>query len=200
MNDEQHKRIKGTIIIIVGILLLLYPLFTDLYTSTLQDNRWTKYRKGELDQNVQQGLDALSANSQQETTEFTEALLKIPAINLSAVVAKGTSEEILNTSLGWYEESALPGQGNTAIAGHRSMYGGIFRDLAKLKPGDMVYLEFNGYVYRYRVAKLHKVETTDWSCIEDCGYTALTLTTCVKGDAEHRQVVRAVFCDKEVKG
>lgn len=208
--DDPLRKGKGILIIILGILLMLYPLFTDLYSNTLQANRWTDYRKGEL--GLKDGEETpvilkgrndggweVSDRTNKATT-FTEGLLRIPAIELSALVLCGTSQEILKQGLGWYENSALPGEGNTAIAGHRTMHAGLFRNLNKLKAGDLIYLEFAGYVYRYRVANLYQVEYTDWSVIEPCDYIALTLTTCVKGDAEHRQVVRAVFCDKEVKG
>lgn len=208
MNDDPLRRGKGILIIILGILLMLYPLFTDLYSSTLQANNWTDYKKGELGLDTNESEDAeeqpviISTESElpPQPTDFKEALLKIPGINLSALVLPGTSQEILKEALGWYQNSALPGEGNTAIAGHRTMHGGLFRNLTKLEPGELIYLEFGGYVYRYRVARSYQVETTDWGVIDPCGYNALTLTTCVKGDAKHRQVVRAVFCDKEVKG
>lgn len=205
MREEQWRKIKGTLIFVVGILLLLYPLFTDLYSGTIQDNKWADYKNApteDVAENPAIGNDsgAEGTEQNQEPRKFTEALLKIPTIDVSAIVIPGTSQAVLKKALGWYEQSAYPGEGNTAIAGHRTMHGAFFRNLHRLAPGDIILLEYEGYVYRYRVGKVYQVKNEDWSVIESCDYTALTLTTCVKGDTEHRQVVRAVFCDKEIKG
>jgi sortase A len=200
MQEEQWRKIKGTIIFVLGIMLVLYPLFTDLYSGTVQDNKWADYKNAQTEDSAENPAVENASEQNQEPRKFTEALLKIPTIDLSTVVVPGTSQDILKKALGWYEQSALPGEGNTAIAGHRTMHGGFFRNLHRLTPGDIILLEYEGYVYRYRVGKVYQVQNDDWSVIEPCDYTALTLTTCVKGDTEHRQVVRAVFCDKEIKG
>ncbi len=126
------------------------------------------------------------------TAEFKGARIEIPAIKVSATVVRGTTLASLAKGPGWYEESALPGEGNTAIAGHRTMYGAWFRNTDKLKTGDVVNIIYDGQVYEYRVEKVFPIANTDWSVIEPCGYPALTLTTChPPGSAVQRLVVRA---------
>ena len=124
--------------------------------------------------------------------DFKGARMEIPAIKVSAVVVQGTTLAALARGPGWYEESALPGEGNTAIAGHRTMYGAWFRNTDKLKAGDVINIIYDGQVYEYRVEKVFPISNTDWSVIEPCGYPALTLTTChPPGSAVQRLVVRA---------
>jgi sortase A len=109
-------------------------------------------------------------------------------------VLRGTTTEILNKGPGWYEESALPGQGNTAIAGHRTMHGAWFRHLDSLNTGDEIKLTFDGWVYNYTVEKVFPISNNDWSVINPTAYPALTLTTCHPvGSAAQRLVVRAAL-------
>ena len=124
--------------------------------------------------------------------EFKGARIEIPAIRVSATVVRGTALASLAKGPGWYEESALPGEGNTAIAGHRTMYGAWFRNTDKLTSGDVINIIYDGQVYEYRVEKVFPISNNDWSVIEPCGYSALTLTTChPPGSAVQRLVVRA---------
>lgn len=91
--------------------------------------------------------------------------LIIPAINLvSQVVPVGTYfvqqgnylvryHQVAEYAVGWHQDSALPGaRGNTVMAGHNNTKGEVFRDLWKLEPGDMVYVEAEGRIYAYQVA------------------------------------------------
>lgn len=126
--------------------------------------------------------------------EFNGALLEIPELDLKVAVVRGTSQAQLAKGPGWYEESALPGQGNTCIAGHRTMHGAWFRHVDRLQPGDPLILTFAGQKYVYRVEEVFPVANSDWSVIQPTGYVALTLTTChPPGSARQRLVVRAAL-------
>lgn len=212
MNDiKHHKRIikiASYIIVIMGIMLMLYPPFTHFYSifeeakvhnalannASLEKNEAEKPKEAEYE-NKHDEDDAIKA-----TREFQGAILEIPAIDLAAAVLRGTSAEVLEKAPGWYEESALPGEGNTAIAGHRTMYGGWFRNIDRLKSGDKIEVKHEGIVYFYQVEKVFTVKNNDWSVIKPCGYTALTLTTCVKNDSTNRLVVRAVYIEERKEG
>jgi sortase A len=128
---------------------------------------------------------------------FQGARIEIPAIKVSATVLRGTTLAALAKGPGWYEESALPGEGNTAIAGHRTMYGAWFRNTDKLRAGDVINIIYEGQVYEYSVEKVFPISNNDWSVIEPCGYPALTLTTChPPGSAVQRLVVRARLVER----
>jgi sortase A len=188
------------ILILAGVMLMLYPLFTYLYSYYEQYRLRQSYEmsqqqeesiKEEQDPALTGGPPSLSFP---KDGNFTGALIEIPSINLSAVVLRGTTTEILNKGPGWYEESALPGQGNTAIAGHRTMHGAWFRHLDSLNTGDEIKLTFDGWVYNYTVEKVFPISNNDWSVINPTAYPALTLTTCHPvGSAAQRLVVRAAL-------
>jgi len=189
------------ILIIAGVLLMLYPLFTFLYSYYGQYRLKTAYElsqqqqetttEEEQDPAITGGPPSLSFP---KDGNFTGAMIEIPAIKLSAVVQRGTSSDILNRGPGWYEQSALPGQGNTAIAAHRTMYGSWFRHLDSLNAGDDIDLTFDGWVYHYKVEKVFPIANNDWSVIDPTDAPTLTLTTCHPvGSAAQRLVVRAAL-------
>ena len=67
------------------------------------------------------------------------AVLQIKAIGLRAVVVEGTSGEDLRQGPGHRRDSVMPGQAGTSVLmGRRSAYGGPFRDLDLLLPGDQI--------------------------------------------------------------
>nr|WP_290668667.1 sortase [Ardenticatena sp.] len=141
--------------------------------------------------------------------------LIIPAINLaSRVVPVGTYlvqqgnylvryYQVAEYAVGWHEDSALPGaRGNTVMAGHNNTKGEVFRDLWKLEPGDMVYVEADGRLYAYQVA-LKKIvrevgvpleqqfENARW--IAPTNDIRLTLVSCWPYESNtHRVIIVAV--------
>ncbi|NPV89195.1 MAG: class E sortase [Firmicutes bacterium] len=171
-------------------MFTLYPLFNHFYSSYQQDKLQAAFKDATPDTAAPAGEPAAPAQPP-APREFKEALLEAPSIKLSRVVRKGTSTEVLAEGPGWYEESVLPGEGNTAIAGHLNTDGSPFRRVPQLKPGDSVKLTFEDRTYEYRVERVFTIDSTDWSVIGPCGYSALTLTTCIAGDSKHRLVVRA---------
>jgi sortase A len=68
--------------------------------------------------------------------------------------------------LGWHDNSAKLGKpGNTVINGHSSGYGETFRDLEKLKSGDIVQVLAGGFRYSYVVANTMILKER-WESIE----------------------------------
>lgn len=177
---------------------MLYPLSTYLYSAYEQYKLRKAYEISQQQNNHTGEVQdpALTGEppslSYPRDGDFTGAMIEIPAINLYAAVLRGTSTDILNRGPGWYEESALPGQGNTAIAGHRTMYGAWFRHVDALQEDDEINLAFDGWVYKYGVERIFPIANNDWSVIAPTDYPTLTLTTCHPvGSAAQRLVVRA---------
>jgi LPXTG-site transpeptidase (sortase) family protein len=87
--------------------------------------------------------------------------LVIPAINLNAPVESvgwhvvdGVSQWDVPDyyAAGWLMTSAPLGKaGNTAITGHHNIAGEVFRNLVKLKPGDLITLYAKGRPFQYEV-------------------------------------------------
>ena len=69
------------------------------------------------------------------------AQLVIPEIGIQEVVVQDTTPELMKGGPGHLLTSPLPGHaGNVVIAGRRVTYGGVFRRLDRLTPGDHIAL------------------------------------------------------------
>ena len=67
------------------------------------------------------------------------ALLTIPSIGLEQVVVEGTASGDLLAGPGHRRDTPLPGQvGTSVVYGRATTYGGPFRDLTELEPGDEI--------------------------------------------------------------
>lgn len=191
LTDKAANRISA-VLVIVGVMLMLYPLFTDIYAKYAQQRLLAAAGEEEITEapaieNPDPGVVIPAA-------EWKGAVLEIPALELKAAVVEGTGSKSLRQGPGWYLESALPGAGNTAIAAHRTMYGGWFRHLDRLQAGDNIRLTCDGRVYEYEVTDVFVVESTDWSVIEPTEEPVLTLTTCHPiGSMRQRLIVRAAL-------
>lgn len=123
------------------------------------------------------------------------ALLRIPALDRGSEhyeqpIIVGVSADELARGVGWYPESARPGQvGNFAIAGHRITHGEPFARLMELKVGDTVIVETADDVFTYALTTAPRdktVKDTDlWVLDPDpqhpgqpAGHATITLTTC----------------------
>lgn len=176
------RTVIGLVLLIAGITLLIYPKATNIlwqlkYSETSKEP--ANYIIGNYD---------IIASDLSD-----EIILEIPALKLETRVAEGTTSEILKVLPGRYLESALPGEGNTVIAGHRTMYGGQFRDIDKLKEKDNIYIYYNNAVYVYEVERVFSIASDDWSILEEGETPSLTLTTCHKLGRDKRLAVRAVL-------
>ncbi len=90
--------------------------------------------------------------------------------------------------VGWHESSAAPGQpGNTVLNGHHNINGQVFRDLVKLKPGDVIIVYAGEQSYSYLVSERHilaekgqplavRLQNAQW--IQSTADERLTLVTC----------------------
>lgn len=117
--------------------------------------------------------------------------IRIPAIDVDAVVVEGTDTASLQKGPGHYtrssdpgtraqgDGSALPGQGRTVgIAGHRTTYLAPFRKLNELEPGDEIVVEMPYGTFTYELEETEIVEPTEIEVVEDVGYERVVLTAC----------------------
>lgn len=107
------------------------------------------------------------------------AIIGIPKIGVEKVVVEGTGEDDLKKGPGHYSETPMPGQpGNVGIAGHRTTYGGPFRNVDRLRPGDRIELTTLNGLYVYTVVGSKVVDPSDTSVLNPTEEDMLTLTTC----------------------
>ncbi|MGL5406756.1 MAG: class E sortase [Propionibacteriaceae bacterium] len=82
------------------------------------------------------------------------ALLRIPQLGESYEypIVVGIGEEELARGVGWYPNTAQPGQlGNFAVAAHRITHGEPFARLLELGAGSTVVIETGTHIYTYEL-------------------------------------------------
>jgi sortase A len=203
-QNKNRKPLKlhklSLLVITLGVMLGLYPLFTFVYSNYQQNRLQANLENPVIEQPTGDAIpeeqQSPSGDNGTDNSLDQEALfrLEIPKLELTTVVVKGTSPTDLKKGPGWYENSVLPGEGNTAIAGHRTMHGGWFRHVDKLKEKDLILLSYQNREYIYEVEKVFPIAKNDWSVIDPTEHSVLTLTTCHPvGSAKQRLVVRAIL-------
>jgi sortase A len=104
--------------------------------------------------------------------------LVVPAIGLDTPIREtfvvDGEWEVAQYAAGYMHGTALPGSGNTALAGHAGLYGGVFASLGALSPGDELLLDAGETRFQYRVRELIKVEPTQTEVLNATAAPVLT--------------------------
>ncbi len=132
-----------------------------------------------------------------EPTKSAQAPLniRIPALAVQSAVVTGDDWNALQRGVGHHIGSANPGElGNLVLSGHNDVYGQIFRDLEKLKPGDKIYISTQSREYTYVVRSTEIVLPTEVRVLANTQRTVaqVTLITCHPYQVDtHRYIVYA---------
>ncbi len=179
----------SVLLVLIGLGFLIYPKITDLYYMAAQKR--LEGMKG-------QAWAENNQNDEYNLPNGTVGKIVISKIGLEAYVLEGTDKGTLNKGPGHYEETPLPGEdGNSAIAGHRTMYGHPFRRLDKLINGDEIIIYSPTGKHIYKVAEKKVVSPKDLSVIGQGTEAELTLTTCNPvGSARQRLVITALLIQR----
>ena len=184
--------VLSVLLLIGGVAMLGYPLFTNVYQDRLQGKLNKQFASPDLQQAYRDG-------KVQVGDSLTR--IRIPAIDVDAIVVQGTTAAALRAGAGHYSKTPLPcDTGNVSIAGHRTTYGKPFANLDRLKVGDTIELAtpVGGCVYEVSRPPF-VVGKNDLSVINPSPDRILTLTTChPKGSAAQRLVIRAKY-QKELR-
>lgn len=135
----------------------------------------------EIPENLRPVVQALEASVVIPTPGPEQARsIFIPAIWTSpAPVVQGDGWEQLKRGVGQHIGSANPGQpGNLVLSAHNDIFGELFRDLDKLKPGDLIYVSTATREYVYRVTGTRIVEPTEVSVMNPTPNPTITLISC----------------------
>lgn len=149
-----------------------------------QNNNQTKTNNTKIDTKTYTSKDGVKYT--------TEAILKIPKINIEYPVLSVTSDALLFVSLNKYWGPQPNEVGNYCIVGHYYENGKMFGKLHKLKNGDKAELtDLSGNTLKYQVYNKYVVEPTDTRCTSQLtdGRKELTLITCTNG-GKQRLVVK----------
>ncbi len=127
--------------------------------------------------------------------------VEIPVIDIYLPVYYGTSNEVLDTSLGLVERTSLPvgGAGTHAvISGHSGMASRrLLTDLNQMKEGDIFFIHVLNQHFAYQVDQIKVVLPTESEelLIQE-GKDYVTLLTCTPfGINDHRLLVRGTRID-----
>ena len=224
MKKKTNKLTTFLLIIslIAGLSLLLYPTVSDYWNSLTQSKTIASYVENVADLNKEKYDGIINAASEynaslknrynsyvlseQQKKEYTELLnvsgdgvmgyVDIPAVKITLPVYHGTSEEVLQTTVGHLEWTSLPVGGvdtHCVISGHRGLPSAkLFTDLDKLIEGDIFMLRVLDEVLTYEIDRIRIVEPTDTKDLQIViGEDLCTLVTCTPyGVNSHRMLVR----------
>ena len=103
----------------------------------------------------------------------------LPPINIDAPVVQGDSWDQLKKGIAQHLGTADPGQaGNMVVSAHNDIYGELFRDLDRLRPGDEVYVYTQAQKFTYRITGTRLVAPTEVSVMNPTVSPTLTLISC----------------------
>ncbi len=118
--------------------------------------------------------------------------IRIPTLNIAAAVVGGDSWDNLQRGVGHHVGSANPGElGNMVLAGHDDVYGSLFKDLDKLRPGDEVIVTTQLRTFTYVVQAHEIVGPTETRVMDNSRRDAaqITLITCYPYQVDTRRYV-----------
>lgn len=116
--------------------------------------------------------------------------IQVPAIGVDAPVVQGDSWEQLKKGVGQHLGSADPGQvGNVVVSAHNDVFGEIFRDLDRLKPGDRVILFTMQQQYVYIVTGSQIVLPTQVEVMNPTSDPTVTLISCYPYLVDNKRIV-----------
>ena len=222
------------LIFLIGVGLLAYPSVSDYWNSFHQSRAIISYveKVANLDTEKYDQImnSAMNYNrdlakkgnqwvlSDAETERYNEELnvdgtgnlgiISIPKLNLELPLYHGTSESVLQTSIGHIEGSSLPVgsphpneedyndipfASHCLLSGHRGLPSArLFSDLNNMEVGDVFYLNIMDQTLTYQVTDIFVVLPSDSSkSMLEPGLDLCTLITCTPyGINTHRLLVR----------
>ncbi len=107
--------------------------------------------------------------------------IRIPAIDVDAPVVQGDGWEQLKKGVGQHlgQQQVNPGEpGNIVLSAHNDIFGEIFRDLDRLKPGDEIILYTSQRPFTYLVVDSSIVEPTLVEVMAPTNRPVVTLISC----------------------
>jgi sortase A len=187
-NRRKIIRYTGITLIIVGVLIIMWPFYTNFIVArreaeilTSWNEEWVQPQDTiiteENDQDDTKPIEDIKLVDPEQKLPFR---ISIPEINLDWIVNEGTDYATLREGPGFFISSAFPGEeGTCVVAGHRTTYGSPFNRLDELEEGDEIFIETAGKEeFTYIVTGIESVLPTDISVLEYTSFPSLVLSTC----------------------
>lgn len=144
----------------LGVLLLLAGLGVlawagwQFYGTNLTSRKAAQDSTAALKQQWSAPSASASAKPGKQLPGEAVALLRIPDLGADYEwpIRVGTDEQTLAKGVGWYDDTAAPGEvGNFAVAAHRVTHGEPFRHLLELRKGALVVVETREAIHTYQL-------------------------------------------------
>lgn len=178
------------ILIVIGISLILVASYIDYKGNNIKNDLISNYENNSsIDNSIEKENDNIE-NKVSNEFEYKEetinskrtnviGILEIKSIGLKVPIVDG--EENLDYVVAKYRSSANFGQaGNVILAGHNNMKGSIFKNLYKVKIGDIIEIKTDNNIYKYKLTERVIVNPSDSSLLtQDISEKEITLITCI---------------------
>jgi sortase A len=116
--------------------------------------------------------------------------IQVPAISVDAPIVQGDGWEQLKKGVGQHLGTSNPGErGNLVLSAHNDIFGEIFRDLDRLRPGDLVIVHTNQRAYTYIVVDTRLVEPTAVEVMDHTPQPTATLISCYPYLKDNQRIV-----------
>jgi len=116
--------------------------------------------------------------------------IAIPAISVDHPVVQGDGWEQLKQGIAQHIGTANPGQrGNMVVSAHNDIFGEIFRNLDRLKPGDKVTVQTLTQQFTYEVQYTRYVSPDTISVMDPTSEPILTLISCYPYLVDNKRIV-----------
>lgn len=199
-RGPRLSTVLGLVLLLGGLSVLGWAAWQYWGTNILSERQAgqartqlvSKWEQGKGSATTPSGAATPVVPSQKPVPGDAMALMRIPKFgsDWEWPIWSGTSVDVLAKGVGWYEDTAQPGEvGNFAVAAHRVTHGEPFRRLLELEKGDQVIVETATQVLTYELdtsaAQLTVADTESWVLDPVPGKPTqkptqrlLTLTTC----------------------
>src|SRR5262249_55436232 len=144
--------LAGKIMTAFGLFVLTFAVF-EFWATGLVEARAQRILLAQFRGSMASGLAYAQASA--PPVGAPVAYLQIPTIQAADVVIEGTAPDLLKAGPGHVRNTPLPGfAGNAVIIGRRTTYGGPFRNLDNLQPGDEIDVSMGLGGFRYFVERV----------------------------------------------
>ncbi len=208
----RKKRISRSQLALIGSLLLIFSgllIIGHHYVNQYNfKNQNLEKIEDFFEEEVKEEVPISEDNEVQEKKEDTKqvnynyiAVLEIESINLKrGLVSQDSKYNNVNYNIQIIETSNMPNveNSNLILAGHNgTSYVSFFKNLYKMKEGDLINIYYQGYKYVYQYSNFYEVDKTgNVSIVRDKSKNTITLITCKKNSKDKQLVFIGYLIDK----
>lgn len=206
---KKMRKSRHFVPVAIGLSVLIFGLLFE-YNQTIASHIVAYISPGDSEVTEIQAVDPTVTAAVHDVPT-----LMIPKLNIEVPIIMDSANDVQSMQVAMLDgvanfktsvSSAMPGEvGNFAVSGHsagniydtRSRYKFIFSGLTRMEAGDMIYVDYNGSRYSYRVQGAVEVEPTNVEELANItrnnpGKPMITLITCTPlGTSRYRLLVYA---------